>query len=487
MYCSKCGAQLDDESAFCPNCGTPCTSEKPAASLPPVVKTEEKIAPEPPVPKGPVTSEGPAANSYYAGEFAKIAAGQKSKFNWAAFFLGPFHQLYHGSVHLFRRTFLPCLIASVVLLAAGQIGSVITMSAFSIGALIMTFVISLLLVAVSVWSLMLAISNGRTYNRKLYDQVQGHAENIPVRVKLALLLLGAYIGVAILAGVLSVAVGGKIVENAWTQELQSANISLSEELEQDSATVDSDIVSASTVHGSDSTPGSGDAERPPLDWDALLSVPVEQAAFYTGGYPVGLCSDGFDNVYLYGDESVRLGEVLAHTFDTYEWRFPEEQGQGTTCLFVGSRSGQTLTISFTTKMLQDDIGIDYGTLEYEDGTNCSFGITESSCILYGLYQAYHSDTRTQAWSQAQQLTGEWINDDASVELEITPVTYGGNDYSINRILDGMIALDITRSNGNVDLRWAQVDDNELYIYERGDGGPGLWVQGNLVDHFTRVE
>lgn len=223
MYCSKCGAQLDDESAFCPNCGTPCTSEEPAASLPPVVKTEEKIAPEPPVPKGPVTSEGPAANSYYAGEFAKIAAGQKSKFNWAAFFLGPFHQLYHGSVKLFKKTFLPYMIVMFVVMAAGQISALMTLATFSAGAFVSTIVTSLLYLAASVWSLILFISNGKKYNQRLYEQVQGRAEEIPARKKPALLLLGIYAGMIILASILISVIGGKMVTNAWTQALTDDN------------------------------------------------------------------------------------------------------------------------------------------------------------------------------------------------------------------------------------------------------------------------
>ena len=221
MYCSKCGAKLDDDSAFCPNCGTPCTSEDQAAPLPPVVKTEEKIAQKPSEAKVPQTSAGPAANSYYAGEFARIAAGQKSKFNWAAFFLGPYHQLYHGSTRLFKKTFLPYLIVVTILFVVGQIGTFMALSSFSIGSMVLTLISSVLLVAASVWALVLLIFNGRTYNRKLYEQVQGRAEDVPTRLKPALILLVGYAAAMILVSALISVIGGKMVSNAWMENLPS--------------------------------------------------------------------------------------------------------------------------------------------------------------------------------------------------------------------------------------------------------------------------
>lgn len=88
MFCQYCGREIDAESRFCPHCGK---NLQPAA----------KAAPA-------------AEPSYYAIESARIRAGEKTRFNWAALLFGPYHQLYHDSTALFRKSFQPYLIAAVV-------------------------------------------------------------------------------------------------------------------------------------------------------------------------------------------------------------------------------------------------------------------------------------------------------------------------------------------------------------------------------------
>lgn len=222
MYCSKCGAQLDDDSIFCPNCGTSCTSAEPTELFSVGVKTEEKAVQESPVNKVSATSAASSA-SYYAEEFAKIAAGQKPKFNWAAFFLGPYHQLYHGSVKLFKKTFLPYMIATVVLMVLGEISVLVTLATFSIGALVSTIIAALLYLVMSVWALILFISNGKKYNQRLYEQVEGRAEDIPAQKKTALLTFGTYTGIIILIAILISVIGSKMVTNAWMSDLPMDN------------------------------------------------------------------------------------------------------------------------------------------------------------------------------------------------------------------------------------------------------------------------
>lgn len=135
--------------------------------------------------------------------------------------LGPYHQLYHGSTRLFKKTFLPYLIVVTILFVVGQIGTFMALSSFSIGSMMLTLISSVLLVAASVWALVLLIFNGRTYNRKLYEQVQGRAEDIPTRLKPALILLVGYAAAMILVSALISVIGGKMVSNAWMENLPS--------------------------------------------------------------------------------------------------------------------------------------------------------------------------------------------------------------------------------------------------------------------------
>lgn len=71
MHCPNCGGEIPMGARFCPQCGAP-------------------------VPAAPFYAQPAMPDPYYAREFASIAAGNPPRFNFAAFFLGPFHALYRG-------------------------------------------------------------------------------------------------------------------------------------------------------------------------------------------------------------------------------------------------------------------------------------------------------------------------------------------------------------------------------------------------------
>ena len=77
MFCPRCRHLLPEQARFCPVCGAAV-----AGSLPP----------------------------YYEQEFRSIAAGNPGRFNFAAFFLGPFHAVYRGLWPRFWKLYFPWLL-----------------------------------------------------------------------------------------------------------------------------------------------------------------------------------------------------------------------------------------------------------------------------------------------------------------------------------------------------------------------------------------
>ena len=113
MYCSKCGTEIENGAAFCSSCGTPVVPRTSGSKDVPPAGELHTGEPKPASVKGPEPVH--QAKAYYITEFEKLAAGKRSRFNWAAFFLGPYHQMYHESRDLFKKTFLPFMIVSFVI------------------------------------------------------------------------------------------------------------------------------------------------------------------------------------------------------------------------------------------------------------------------------------------------------------------------------------------------------------------------------------
>jgi hypothetical protein len=111
MECRYCGQRLKDGYEYCPNCGgrveppeqqarpvQPAYAPQGAYSAPVQGYSQQEA-------EGcvygmlqPGAGLGRVVSPYYAREFADIAAGGRGRFNAAAFFLGPFHQLYRGNM-----------------------------------------------------------------------------------------------------------------------------------------------------------------------------------------------------------------------------------------------------------------------------------------------------------------------------------------------------------------------------------------------------
>lgn len=159
MVCRNCGRELPQGALFCPRCGA---------------RTD-----------APVYSVADVPDPYYAREFASIAAGNPGRFNFAAFFLGPFHALYRGFFSCFWKLYFPLLLVQCVgeLFACLYAGN-IALSQLNTGGTGTLFgppvlVSWLFSVVCGVWGLTVAIYNGATFNRRYCAYVQGDATRKP--------------------------------------------------------------------------------------------------------------------------------------------------------------------------------------------------------------------------------------------------------------------------------------------------------------------
>ena len=115
--------------------------------------------------------KAPRPDAYYVREFEKLAATGKGSFNWAAFFLGPYHCLYRGCVPRFLKLYLPLWAVS---LAVGIFTQVQSLAAWRGNG--KWYAASLLLgLLCSLWAIGVGLYNGFTFNRHYYTRVQGNA------------------------------------------------------------------------------------------------------------------------------------------------------------------------------------------------------------------------------------------------------------------------------------------------------------------------
>lgn len=240
MYCPKCGYKVPTGAAFCPNCGAKVQAVEPArpaaASQPDVVPPASEPAAKsetvPPVSPQPAPDAAQPAGdplaalvgknaSYYLAQFQKIDAGQKPRFNWAAFLFGPMMCFYRRSGELFKKYFLFIYVALVVSSLVFMVG----MSSLNGPVAVVGAVLAL---AAGVWGLVNAIRFGRNFNRDYYAHCkQQLAKSASERksgtsIKNVVLFLLALMGVEILfsimGGLFAMLVLSATLDSAWENE-----------------------------------------------------------------------------------------------------------------------------------------------------------------------------------------------------------------------------------------------------------------------------
>ena len=239
MYCLKCGYKIPAGAAFCPNCGAKvqaAESARPAAVPSEVVPQSNAVPPAgPSVP--PAASQSAQNNAqpagdplavmvgkhadYYLAEFKKIDAGQKPRFNWAAFLLGPMMCFYRRSGELFKKYFLPVYIALLVSSLVLMVG----MSSLNGPVAVVGAVLAL---AAGVWGLVNAIRFAKNFNRDYYAHCKQQlakpaserksGTSIKNIVLFLLALTGVEIVFSIVGGLLAMLVLSATLNSAWEDE-----------------------------------------------------------------------------------------------------------------------------------------------------------------------------------------------------------------------------------------------------------------------------
>lgn len=246
MYCLKCGYKIPAGAAFCPNCGAKvqaAESARPAAVPSEAVPQSNAVPPAgpsvPPVaPQSAQNNAQPAGDplaaivgkhaDYYMAEFKKIDAGQKPRFNWAAFLLGPMMCFYRRSGELFKKYFLPVYIALLV----SSLVLIVGMSSLNGPVAVVGAVLAL---AAGVWGLVNAIRFAKNFNRDYYAHCKQQlakpaserksGTSIKNIVFFLLALTGIEIVLSIVGGLLAMLMLSATLNSAWEDEgSYSANI-----------------------------------------------------------------------------------------------------------------------------------------------------------------------------------------------------------------------------------------------------------------------
>ena len=208
MFCFKCGKEIPAGAAFCPNCGAKApaglaspSAGGPAAPADQAAQTDQPAPPaetpaQPAPPAGAVVPDAASAPAqpgartagdplaaivgkhadYYLAEFKKIDAGQKTRFNWAAFFLGPCMCFYRSCHELFKKYYLLYFILfgiSCVIFTASSVS--MAYGAFGVD-FVLTGIYNVLSAVINTYVFIMQIRFARNFNREYYNHCKQQLE-----------------------------------------------------------------------------------------------------------------------------------------------------------------------------------------------------------------------------------------------------------------------------------------------------------------------
>lgn len=208
MFCFKCGKEIPAGAAFCPNCGAKApaglaspSAGGPAAPADQAAQTDQPAPPaetpaQPAPPAGAVVPDAASAPAqpgartagdplaalvgknavYYLAQFQKIDAGQKTRFNWAAFFLGPCMCFYRSCHELFKKYYLLYFILfgiSCVIFTASSVS--MAYGAFGVD-FVLTGIYNVLSAVINTYVFIMQIRFARNFNREYYNHCKQQLE-----------------------------------------------------------------------------------------------------------------------------------------------------------------------------------------------------------------------------------------------------------------------------------------------------------------------
>ena len=477
MECRYCGQRLKDGYEYCPNCGG--RVEPPEQQARPV---QPAYAPQgaysAPVQRySPQEAEGCAygmpqpgaglgriVSPYYAREFADIAAGGRGRFNAAAFFLGPFHQLYRGCYKRFARTYLPYWLALLAVLGvslsffgklcvelAGYGGRAAepTQAFF-----VWIAAILLLSLGVSVWGIALSIYNGVTFNRRYFEQQHGDPA-VPAHTGAVVGGAAAWVGVYIIAVVALVAALLPAAMQDAQQHQAPGTLpyaqSVPQALPDDNATYGTEHYGAAVSDALEAHWGEGSDQ-------ALLNgyIPAQAAG--------GTLEERLRGSHLFYSDARTLDELFAAAEDVQWYTDYEPDADGTEYADASWIMGDTVlvcvfAVSDTYTWVVDFYSYRNGEDPTADGCY-TFWDEERSALLYG-------ENAPEEPALARQMRGAWV-DGAGGAVLLDESFFDGTDYTLGTMMDGGVQC------------WVQ-DDGSYIVFvldETGNALTARWYDGS---------
>lgn len=244
MFCPKCGQELTPQARFCTRCGADLQNlvqQSAPAPEPPKVETStsapggsrsEPVKAESEMQKASVPEEKRPESSfdscdgdrwaaavgknqaYYLPEFQKIQSGEKSRFNWAAFLLGPALCFYRKCGNFFKRYYLIPLLLMLTAYLVVTIGTI----TFNLILISGGGIIELI---GGIWGFINSIRLGKRFNQLYFERCslnQGASNKSGTSVKAACLFYAAVIAISLIINL-----GGGAVARMYYSSLSDAD------------------------------------------------------------------------------------------------------------------------------------------------------------------------------------------------------------------------------------------------------------------------